>query len=169
MVTVLMCCWLCSRLQPHLVEPYVWQAHRTQQPCGCAAFTVRVWLQFVSLVQSLPEEDQKKELMLGLSEPDAAAGSVGAADGSQFVARRVSLMPTQYGRPVLAVATHEVTHPYPQAGRHCQGLFQLHAWGVLWLVVSRQFVPGHTDVPYHHWLAAMLRQTLEAAASNACS
>ncbi|KAF6265844.1 hypothetical protein COO60DRAFT_765240 [Scenedesmus sp. NREL 46B-D3] len=73
---------------------------------------------FVSLLHSLPLEDQRKELLLGLYPPDAAAASAGAAaaggaagfaDSREFAARHVSLMPTPYGRPVLVVATHEVT------------------------------------------------------------
>jgi hypothetical protein len=74
-----------------------------------------MWLlllvQFVSLLHSLPHEDQRKELLLGLWEPGAlSAVADAAADASslQFVARRVSLVPTAYARPVLVVATHEV-------------------------------------------------------------
>jgi hypothetical protein len=98
---------------------------------------VRVRLQFVSLVQSLPEEDQKKELLLGLSEPDAAAGvagAAGAADSGQVVARRVSLMPTTHGRPVVVVATHEVIIPqhHPR-----QAVFHSHAGVNLRLVARR--------------------------------
>ncbi|WIA11768.1 hypothetical protein OEZ85_011862 [Tetradesmus obliquus] len=62
---------------------------------------------FVTLVHSLPQQDQKRELLLGLCDPGAAAAA-GHAGSRDFVARRVSLMPTAYSRPVLVVATHEV-------------------------------------------------------------
>jgi hypothetical protein len=87
----------------------------TQTQCqsihkNLAAYCILLLVQFVSLLHSLPHEDQKKDLLLGLCEPGVpdAEDAADAASSRHFVARRVSFMPNPYGRPVLVVATNEV-------------------------------------------------------------
>eukprot|EP00879_Flechtneria_rotunda_P024344 GHRR01025803.1.p1 GENE.GHRR01025803.1~~GHRR01025803.1.p1 ORF type:complete len:181 (+),score=42.08 GHRR01025803.1:1067-1609(+) len=75
---------------------------------------------FVSLMHSLPQDDRNKVLHLGVddlgSPPEAAATANGVtaadamADVHSYVARTLSLVSTSYGRPVLAVATHEASN-----------------------------------------------------------
>jgi hypothetical protein len=66
----------------------------------------------MSFINSQPESQQQLNLQIGINEVglSGSAGSTKVYDPRLFVARNMRLTFADSGRPVIAAATHEVSH-----------------------------------------------------------